>query len=409
MRILVSALYCKPNSGSEQAYGWWWVTELARHHDVVVMTGSDQRPAIEEALADRTDLPRLHFEYVTSLVRQSPSGTEQRFERLAQYLWQLLAAPRARQVARRFEPDVAHHVTSGTWRQPSCLAATDIPFAMGPLAGSERLPAGFAKAFGREALLRDRLRGAAISVARVDPLVNFSLRRSKAIIAAGTHTKHEMQRRFPDKIATFSQVFRHPGVAPGSVRIRSWTPDEELRIVWVGRIVPSKGLQILLDALSDPRLPTLRLDVLGAGPERERMEALTHALGLEDRVHFRGHVDHVELFDTIHSGHLFVFTSLQELMGQALSEAMQLGIGCIVFDYSGASVLAGSNGAVKVPIRSPQLASSDLADAIVDVIDNNSIDELSRMALDRFAALADDGTPQERMERLYRFTLGETK
>lgn len=410
MKILVAAMYCRPNSGSEQAYGWWWANELSKAHEVVVVTGSDQRPAIEEALADRDDTENLSFEYVRSLTKQSASGTENRFERFSQYLWQLSAMRRVKRVSSSFKPDVAHHVTSGTWRQPSCLLASGVPYAMGPLAGSERLPPGFARAFGRGPMVYEAIRSAAIGVAKIDPLIRATLGKARAIVAAGMITRMEMQRRYPAKVATFSQVFRHPAIDPAEVKERTWSPGDELRLVWVGRLVPSKGLPILLNALTDKRLPALRLDVLGTGPELENMKSLASSLEIEDLITFHGHVDQEQLFEAISNAHLFVFTSLQELMGQALSEAMQLGAGCIIFDWSGASVLAGSNGALKVPVRAPEHASGDLADAIMDVVENGRVSELSRRALARIDELADDGTPLERMQRLYDFTLGtETK
>ena len=187
MRILATAFCCKPNSGSESAFAWWWATTTAQDHDVTVITVEAQRERIEAEMADRDDLDRLKFVYVKGPDEVSASGSSHRFERLHQYLWQLRAIPTARRLARKWRPDAAQHVSTGTWRQPSCLAFTNLNFAMGPLAGSEELPAKFARHFGMRAFLWESFRSSLIRVARIDPLVRFTLRRADIIIIDPTN------------------------------------------------------------------------------------------------------------------------------------------------------------------------------------------------------------------------------
>ena len=62
MRILVSAYACSPGFGSEQGVGWNRALQLARFHEVWVVTRSKNRAAIEAALA-REPRPNLHFLY----------------------------------------------------------------------------------------------------------------------------------------------------------------------------------------------------------------------------------------------------------------------------------------------------------------------------------------------------------
>ncbi len=66
-------------------------------------------------------------------------------------------------------------------------------------------------------------------------------------------------------------------------------PRGTLRVGFVGRLIPHKGVDVLLrSAALDDRLA---VDVFGAGPESGRLAALAGRLGLGDRVTFRGHVD----------------------------------------------------------------------------------------------------------------------
>ncbi len=80
------------------------------------------------------------------------------------------------------------------------------------------------------------------------------------------------------------------------------------------------------------RQPRLRYLVIGDGPERRALEALTQRLGLADRVEFRGQLPNPEAVALAHTGHLFVLPSIDEAFGVAYTEAMAGGlpaIGCL--------------------------------------------------------------------------------
>lgn len=365
MRLLLTAFCCAPGSGSEQGFGWRWVTACARDHEVTVVTPTAQRAAIEaEPLA--TELG-IRWVYVPGPRRVSASGNGYRFERTHQYLWELRAIPTVRRLARELRPDVAQHVTTGTWRVPSCLAFTPVPYILGPLAGSERLPPGMFRSLGAAGILEEQARELQMAVARLDPLVRRSLRRASVILAAGAQTVEELEARFPEKTRRFGRAYPHPAITrPAPVVDEAAGAGDEgaLQLTWVGRLTSRKGLPILLRALADPRLARYRLDVFGDGPERERLVRAAERFGVAERVRFRGHVPQHETFAAVAASDVFVFTSLHDLMGQALSEAMQLGTACVVLDWSGPSVLVGDTGAVKVPVTTPTRTSAALADAL---------------------------------------------
>ena len=72
-------------------------------------------------------------------------------------------------------------------------------------------------------------------------------------------------------------------------------PAGRLRVGFVGRLIPHKGVHVLLAAAAlDTRID---VDVYGAGPEAEALGSRAGALGIADRVTFHGHVDESELPD----------------------------------------------------------------------------------------------------------------
>ncbi len=65
-------------------------------------------------------------------------------------------------------------------------------------------------------------------------------------------------------------------------------PHEGLALAFVGRLVPEKGLDTLLQALAELRALPWHLIVVGDGPDRERVESLASALRLAARIRWTG-------------------------------------------------------------------------------------------------------------------------
>ncbi len=79
---------------------------------------------------------------------------------------------------------------------------------------------------------------------------------------------------------------------------RKGSREERQRILFIGRLIPSKkaDLAIYAFALAVDRLrPEIRLTIIGDGPERPRLEALAEKLALRDRVEFIGAIYDDEL------------------------------------------------------------------------------------------------------------------
>lgn len=90
-----------------------------------------------------------------------------------------------------------------------------------------------------------------------------------------------------------------PTLVPHGVDLRRFEPrppsaSEELRLLAVGRLVPKKGFDVLIEALRDVGVP-LRLRIVGAGPEEARLRRAVADARLERVVEFCGPMTHEEL------------------------------------------------------------------------------------------------------------------
>jgi glycosyltransferase involved in cell wall biosynthesis len=113
-------------------------------------------------------------------------------------------------------------------------------------------------------------------------------------------------------------------------RPRRRSGESDFVVGYAGRLVPEKGGDLLLEAVAGLD-GAWRLVMLGAGPERERLEALAHHLGVIDRVVFKDWLSALQLPSFYRTLDAFVLPSRSrhnwvEQFGRVLIEAMACGV-----------------------------------------------------------------------------------
>jgi glycosyltransferase involved in cell wall biosynthesis len=134
----------------------------------------------------------------------------------------------------------------------------------------------------------------------------------------------------------------------------AYSGSREKVVLFVGRLVQQKCVDVLISAFASSRLAMdgWRLDILGDGPERLKLEGLVQKLGIQDHAVFYGHRGDADVFFKRSS--LLVLPSLYEGMPNVLLEAMMFSMPFIVSDASSGPVeLAGNNAGVVVPAGNP--------------------------------------------------------
>jgi len=106
----------------------------------------------------------------------------------------------------------------------------------------------------------------------------------------------------------------------------------ERSLIAIGRLVPQKGFDLLLEAFAKlkDRYPEWRLTILGEGGLRPQLESLRDELRLGDRVHLLGKVKKPHEF--LQQADIFIMSSRFEGFPNALCEAMACGLSVISTD-----------------------------------------------------------------------------
>lgn len=126
-------------------------------------------------------------------------------------------------------------------------------------------------------------------------------------------------------------------------------PLNKKRLVSVGRLSPEKGYMDLLKiyTILHHDYPDWRLDIVGDGVEKEKMQEFIKEHKLEDSVTLHGFRNKDYIDKLLHESSIYLMTSFTESFGIVLIEAMSHGVPCIAFNSAeGAKELiySGRNG-----------------------------------------------------------------
>jgi glycosyltransferase involved in cell wall biosynthesis len=249
-------------------------------------------------------------------------------------------------IARR-EFDLVHRLTPLSPTTPSLLArrcrAAGVPFVWGPLNGGVAWPAEFASRRRAEGEWLSYVRDAHKLLPRY-----ASTRRDAAAIVVGSRATWEQMAGHHDRCVYIPENgidperFPAPGAPP---------PDGPLRVAFVGRLVPYKGADMLIEAAAPlVRAGKLLVDVIGDGPELGALRALVARENLGAGVALDGWVPHTSMHERLGRARVFAFPSVREFGGGVVLEAMALGLVPVVVDYAGPAELVTDDTGVRVPL-----------------------------------------------------------
>ena len=119
-------------------------------------------------------------------------------------------------------------------------------------------------------------------------------------------------------------------LSPKEILAKYSIPADGPLLLMAARLDLQKGQNIIVSAL--PKLPKVRLAMAGTGPEQGFLQSLARQIGVEDRLHFLGHVGRQDLTDLYRAASLFVFPSVWETFGLAGVEAAMVGLPVVASD-----------------------------------------------------------------------------
>ena len=210
---------------------------------------------------------------------------------------------------RNFEPQVVH----AHWWFPSGVVGTWV-------GGLSHVP------------LVTTLHGTDVRLARsvgvAKPLFGHVLKHSAAVTTVSSWLKDKTQEIAPEV---------NPIIAPMPVSTELFFPSgtrDGQRLLFVGRLMPQKGVDHLLHALAAMKTQA-SLDIVGDGPSRGALETLSRELGVASRVRWHGQLSQSELPPLYQTAAAVVVPSAEEGLGLVAVEALLCETPVVAFDSGG--------------------------------------------------------------------------
>jgi glycogen synthase len=377
LRVLLIAEAANPEWVSVPLIGWSLSQAIARITNAHLVTQLRNRKAVLRAgLVEERDFTAIDSERfarpmhrIADLVRGGKGvgwTSATALSVVSHYYFEHLIWKRFGDAIRRREFDLVHRITPLSPTSPSMLARrcelARTPFVLGPLNGGVPWPRQFDSARRREREWLSYVR----SAYKLMPGYRSTLASSAAIIAGSRSTLGEIPQRLHGKCFYIPEN----GIDPArfSSSAQEAAPKSPLRACFVGRLVPYKGPDMLIEAIAPlARAGELQLDVYGDGPMMPELQRLVEQNQLGTSVTLHGWVAHTELQSRMGAAQLLLFPSIREFGGGVVLEAMALGTVPVVIDYAGPGELVTEATGFRIPLGTRSTIVSRLRETVAEI------------------------------------------
>ncbi len=357
LRLAIVGAQFDANDVGEAWCGYQWISRISQHADVTLLTlRHPGRVPPAEQLPGARVIEWDSFPFFSRMPRLN-----QTIKPWYPHFYFTARAWLRKAIADGEHFDLLHHLTPMAMRYPSPCPGLGVPYVIGPIAGGLPTPDGFKAELDTEpvfAKLRvlDRFR------LKHDPSMRRSYQDAEAVICSGPYAAEALSHLKLKRIEYDTEV-----------GIEALAPEREdrkrqqgaLRLVFVGRVVRTKGLRDAVRALAKlSDLPGVTLDVAGDGEDLPACRDEAQALGISDRVRFHGRLAHDAVERLYAESDVFLFPSFREPTGIVLFEAMKHGLPIITTNIGGPGHIVDDSCGIRLKAEEPGQFAEDIASAI---------------------------------------------
>ncbi len=322
-----------------------------------MFTHPSNRAAIEAAWAalGRPAIDVVEVPLPPPLGRVGMTG---RFERVRYFLW-LGMCRRAVARAHRLAPfDLGHHVSISCDWFPPAVGADGPPLVWGPLGGAPGFLPAAARWLGLRGTLSEVVRTGASGLGR-SLWGRPAARRAAVVIVQNPRVAARLTGRRSRSGGLDAVVVEEPhmaiDVALDGVGLHDRSEATAVagshRAVAIARLLPWKGLAIVIAALATPAASTWRLDIYGRGHDERRLRRVAARYGVSDRVRFIGPRPRAEVLAALATADALAFPGLADPSAWVVAEARTLGVPVVCIDRGWPTVMVEPGAGEAVPLR----------------------------------------------------------
>lgn len=413
LKILVNSYACCPGMGSEPGMGWNWIVCLAKYCEMFVVTEGEFRSQIELWLSDSCNAEyaqNMHFYYLPvgeanekrckKIRKRCWNQGDWRFY-LSYAKWQNRSLDLARSICQQQKIDVLHQLNMIGFREPGrwyrLSKETGIPLIWGPINAKEGFPTAYLKGSPLKSKLFIYIKN---FITKLQLLFSTHVRRTAKqasfIVAASSDSGYAIKKYFGKDYVLLNES----GCDVENFDVVKSKDKKTFDVLWVGRFIFTKRLDLALKAISSIGIDDLRLHIVGGSAEQEEpYKKIAESLGNEKNIVWHQKVSHEEVQLLMQQSDLFFFTSIAEGTPHVILEAFNNKLPVLCFDTCGHGDCVTEDVGIKIPLTNPEQSVKDFANAIRTLYNNRQkLQMMSKNCSARAAELSWDNKAVRMLE-----------
>ncbi len=367
-KILLSAYACEPNKGSEPEVGWQWAINIAKEHEVWILTKENNKETIEQFKNnDSDDIPweNMHFLYIHLPKWLVFWKKGNRGMRLYYYFWAKAAYSIAKKLHKKVKFDIIHSVTFVSLTQPCFLYKLDAPFVW-TVAGGENINKIIGYKMSTKEKLYEFVRSLSQFKSKHSLRIRAAIKKASLILSTTEETKNLIPSQYHSKVVITSAI----GIDKQRP-IKEQGNSDITKILLSGKFIYLKGVRIGIDAILKivDSYDDIQFTILGNGPyEREYKKKCEKYIG--GKILFVDKVPHEEMSNFYKQYDFLVNTALRDSGCLVAMEAMSVGLPIVCLNTGGVKAMTKDEYSIKInPMAYNELV-NEMAKGISFLIEN---------------------------------------
>ena len=366
LKVLINAYACSPDMGSEPGMAWNWVSNLAKHCELHIITEGEFREKIERVVPTLPQGGNMHFHYnpVPDEVRRMcwNQGDWRFYKYYREWQWKTYLM--ARDICKTEKIDILHQLNMIGFREPGYLwklsEETDVPFVWGPVDAKDKFPVAYLEGASVKTKLFMRLKNLlTVLQLKYSSRVHQAARQASVVFSASSNS----QRSFAKYFDIGSPLLNETGCYVQEHALEDKSHKETLDVLWVGKMDFRKQLGLALRSVAETQNDKIRLHIVGGG-DAEPYKALANNYGIAGQCIWHGAVTHDEVQRIMQQSDLFFLTSVAEGTPHVVLEAIGNNLPVVCFDTCGQGDAVNDSVGRKISLSTPAQSAKDFAEIL---------------------------------------------
>lgn len=372
MNILLSSYSINPYKGSEDAVGWNWLLQVAKHYNkpndkIYVVTKKfnekDTVKGIKELGLNNVELIIVDVPNHLNWFREKHSM----FHHMYYILWQNEAYKWAKKSKIKF--DIIHHVTMGNYRITGSMCKFKNAYTIfGPVGGGQVTPPSL-KCYYKTQKIYENYRELINKIFMYFPSYKRKLKKFNSIYAVNEETQKIIEKISGRNCNLLPEIAVSKELQNLEI---SKVPSNEVKLIYVGRLIELKGIMFLIDVIKEIKTSKkFKLTLYGSGELENDIRKKIKQYSLEDRIELYGEFEHTKISQIYREADIFVHPTFRDSGGAVFIEAMSHKLPIVALNQSLSSDLNEHGCGLFVNVdQSKDEIVKEFANSITTLIEN---------------------------------------